>query len=332
MDAIAAVTAPDPYPFYAELARRPPLHHDERLGMRIAARGDTIAAVLGSPLCAVRPAGQPVPPALVGTFAGEIFARLVRQNDGPRHAALRPATRVLADVAPARPAARLADIHELPHLARSWPARALAPLLGIDEDVSAAVDDLARAFAPGAPPDAVRRGDAAARALAAAVDAAPGGRLRAASLAAAPAPREVVIANLVGLLVQAHDATAGLIGGAALALARGAAHTADRAVSFAARHDPPVHNTRRFVLQDGVVAGVPVARGETILVVLAAAPGSGFGHGPHACPGEALARAMATAAAAAVLASGVELAPLRDGVRYRPSQNTRVIAEVTRTA
>ena len=37
------------------------------------------------------------------------------------------------------------------------------------------------------------------------------------------------------------------------------------------RHDPPVHNTRRFIAADGAIAGQRVAAGDTVLVVLAAA-------------------------------------------------------------
>ena len=49
-----------------------------------------------------------------------------------------------------------------------------------------------------------------------------------------------------------------------------------------------------------------------------------FGVGPHACPGEALAVAIAEAGVASLLAAGVEPAALLDGVTYRPSVNTRI--------
>src|SRR5688572_31366566 len=82
-DPIAAVTHADPYPYYARLAEAP-LHRDERLGLWVAA-GAAAAAVLTSPRCAVRPADEPVPRALVDTPAGALFARLLRQRDGARH-------------------------------------------------------------------------------------------------------------------------------------------------------------------------------------------------------------------------------------------------------
>jgi cytochrome P450 len=49
-----------------------------------------------------------------------------------------------------------------------------------------------------------------------------------------------------------------------------------------------------------------------------------FGTGPHACPGEAIATAIAEAGVAALLASGVEPARLAANVTYRHSGNTRV--------
>lgn len=307
LDPITAVVDPDPYPYYATLRARPALAVDATHGVRLAARSEDIAAVLTSELVAVRPPSQPVPPALAGSAAGALFARLVRQSDGPRHAQLRPAVeRALAPLRVERcPVAPPREARDLPRFALEAPSRTLGAALGLDHPTLVEhVDALARAFAPGATPD-VAAADAAARVL---LEAAAGS------------------ADAVGLLVQAHEATAGLIGAALLALARGAAAGAEAAVGHAARHDPPVHNTRRFVIRDGVIAGQSVGAGDTILVVLAAAPELGFGAGGHACPGERLARAMARAAVEATLAAGVDLWPLRDGVSYRPSRNTRVVA------
>ena len=85
-DPIAAVTHPDPYPFYAGLVAGRPLYRDEALGLWVAASAEAVTAVLASDLCRVRPPAEPVPRALVDTPAGEIF-RSPRADDrrpGPR--------------------------------------------------------------------------------------------------------------------------------------------------------------------------------------------------------------------------------------------------------
>ena len=186
-----------------------------------------------------------------------------------------------------------------------------------------------------------------------------------------------LLANLVGLLSQTYEATAGLLGNALIARQRqidaagasavgsvfGGASTTSAAsattatdtngagarcdaqlggapahdgprwaaalVAAVSRDDPPVQNTRRFVARDCVVAGTPLLAGQTVLVLLAAAnrdPAGagavfGFGHGAHACPGHALACAIATGA----LQAAAELPlPARLAWRYRPSHNGRI--------
>src|SRR5207248_11257992 len=108
--------------------------------------------------------------------------------------------------------------------------------------------------------------------------------------------------------------------------------------------DAPVQNTRRWVAADGVVAGRPMKSGDAILLVLAAAnhdaavntsperfdPGRRertaftFGVGSHACPGEAIAAAIALAGVQAVLAAGLDPERVAGDVRYRPSANVRM--------
>ncbi len=162
-----------------------------------------------------------------------------------------------------------------------------------------------------------------------------------------------VVANAIGFLTQAYEATAGLIGNTLLALA---AHPdllaqVERAPALLSevirevlRYDPPVQNTRRFIAADGSVAGRRMAAGDTVLVVLAAANHDAaanpaperfdvarasrrtftLGAGVHACPGEQLAVTIARAGVEQLLARGVALAPLAEAVTYRPSGNLRV--------
>src|ERR1700704_2197965 len=95
-DPIAAVTHPDPYPYYADLLARKPIYRDEALGLWIASSAAAVGAVLGSDRCRVRPPAEPVPNALLGSPAADIFRHLVRMNDGPGHCPVKRAvTRTL---------------------------------------------------------------------------------------------------------------------------------------------------------------------------------------------------------------------------------------------
>ena len=77
-DPIAAVTHPDPYPWYRQLARTRPFHYDATLKLWVAASASAVAEVLDHPDARVRPLSQPVPPALAGGPAGDLFGRLVQ--------------------------------------------------------------------------------------------------------------------------------------------------------------------------------------------------------------------------------------------------------------
>jgi cytochrome P450 len=161
-----------------------------------------------------------------------------------------------------------------------------------------------------------------------------------------------IIANGIGFLSQAYEATAGLIGNTLLALASRAearsaavAHPSylDNAIQETLRYDPPIQNTRRFLAQDGIVAGQEMQAGATILLVLAAAnrdpqanPAPAhfdlwrknrrsftFGLGAHACPGEALAPIIAKAGVEQLMAADIWPHP-RAAVVYRRSANARV--------
>ncbi|MEU8529812.1 isocitrate lyase/phosphoenolpyruvate mutase family protein, partial [Streptomyces sp. NPDC048629] len=105
-------------------------------------------------------------------------------------------------------------------------------------------------------------------------------------------------ALLICLLVQACDATAGLV--RAAASARDGRTLVDALVAETLHREPPVRATRREALADAVVGGCPAARGTTLLLDLtASAPGLDplpFGHGPRPCPGSAQALALACGA------------------------------------
>src|SRR5262245_40231524 len=84
-DPITAVTHPDPYDYYADLVARKPHYYDDQLKLWVAASAGAVTDVLTNDLCRVRPATEPVPEALLGSPAAEIFRHLVRMDDGERH-------------------------------------------------------------------------------------------------------------------------------------------------------------------------------------------------------------------------------------------------------
>ena len=371
-DAIAAVTHANPYPWYAVLRSGPALVRDERLRLWVASRADTVRDLLSHEALRVRPPAEPVPAAIRDTPAGEVFGRLVRMNDGPRHANHKPVLqRALAGLdlaAVHRAALRIADrlpAAPLSDACLALPVQVVAHLLGIRDEALSCTADRTREFVACLSPLSTKvqldaAGDAAAVLMRGfdrlVTDSpAPGGPLLAAVKAESPdIASRTLRANLVGLLSQTCEATAGLLGNSLVALAREPGLRRRLGATWAllpgmveevARHDPSVQNTRRFVAHPTTVAGVELAPGDAVLLVLGAAnrdpmlnpaPATfelmrtnrrslGFGHGRHACPGEALAHTITAAGLEGWLARGLDTDALPErGWDYRPSVNARI--------
>jgi cytochrome P450 len=290
-------------------------------------------------------------------------------TDGPRQQALKRAVMATLgslDRTAAEPsrlwARRLtAEITEPAEIGFRLPAHVLGTLLGVLPDdlskLTSWVGDFALAVAPGSSPEQVERGREAAGHLLGLFRSLPDEGLLATltreARNAGQDDEDVIHANAIGFLFQAYDSTAGLIGNALLALAarpdlcRQAAGDPDllrQVLLEVLRCDPPVQNTRRFVVRDGLILDRPVKEGDAILVVLAAAnrdPAANpdpdrfdvrrenrrlftFGIGPHACPGETLATTIAQAGIEAMLQAGVDIEGLAGNFTYRPSANGRI--------
>lgn len=338
-DAVQAATHPDPYPWYRRLRETQPLAYDAPLKLWVAADAQTVMEALAHPQLRVRPPVEPVPAALAGSPAGEVFARLVRMNDGEFHARHRPQVSAQAQgfslqaaAAAGREAARaLAGRGSADGLLSAVPVRAMAQLLGIApqqlQETTHWVQSFVAGIAPGADASAVAQANLAAAALMAQGEAMGMDAVRA--------------ANRIAFMQQALDATAGLLGNTLLAL-REDSSLADQplheVVAEVARWNPSVQNTRRFAARDVELGGQHIREGQGILLLLASANrdpvlnaepdrlwpgrphlrGLGFGSGAHACPGEALAIAIAAAA----------LPEIKGGIGahtgYRPLPNARV--------
>jgi len=352
-DAVAAVSHPDPYPWYAQLREGPPLRFDAALGLWVAGRAGVVCRALGHPALRVRPPGAPVPPGLAGTPAGALFAQLVRWNDGAVHAEHKPALQALLSAfdddavrAATRRAAQRLGPCPLDELCFGLPVASLAALLGFADDALDTLVQATRRLAEGLAPSSSAAQWAAASAAALALQDAAG------TLRAAVGRSAAFRTNLAGLLVQGCDASAALLGNALAALARRpdlrTLLGADPAslpgfVAEVARHDAPVQNTRRFAAEAMDFEDVRLAPGDGLLLVLAAAQRDPalhpaperfdlgrtehhllcFGQGAHRCPGQAIALMIAAAALGCLLPRfGDGMLPLPAG--YRLSANCRI--------
>lgn len=217
-------------------------------------------------------------------------------------------------------------------IARAVPVGLLAEVIGLPGTPVDAVTAVARAYHPATKADRV-----ANRALALLVDACGG-------------VADEATAARIGLLVQACDATAGLVGNALLAVLRGEFDCpAEAIVAETLRHDPPVRSTRRAAAVDVQLPGLEVAAETLVQLDLAAAnrdvavfpdpdrfdpardrPGRHltFGAGPHSCPG----RAHAVAIAAGIVDAARTCRLVRQDVGYEPSANLRVPARLVVTS
>ncbi|TQS29358.1 cytochrome P450 [Microbispora sp. KK1-11] len=330
----------------------PPAGEDRRL-----TRHADVRAVLADPrfLVPAAPAAQP------GAGMAWLRGAVSRFSNGAEHARRRARVTGLLDAldpvrlrreACERTGAELAGgarVDVMARIARRVPVGVLATRLGVPEDrreeVVAAVTAMAAAYhlppAPGAAP-AGDAGDAAVGVLAAA-------------LSEGEEPEPGLLAAVAGALVQACDATAGLVGNTLAAVARLPADLSVRwpveaLLTETLRWDPPVRLTRRVAAEDATAGGVPVPAGAVLVLDLAAANRDpevfpdphrfdparfhqgrgesgghlGFGSGIRHCPGERAALALAAGVLEAAL--GHRLADPE--IPYEPSPNLRVPARL----
>ncbi len=268
----------------------------------IASSAASVKAVLGNPACRVRPVAEPVPAAIVGSAAGEVFGHLVRMNEGLRHDVPKLALqRFLAAVDLERVQARTEALafkvagegtlraEALSRWAFEVPVMAVADLLGFAEaelpQVARWMADFVACLSPlSTPAQLAAAGDAASALLARfaelvqAAATQPGSALARLQQEAAQAgwhDAQALLCNAVGLLSQTYEATAGLIGNsiAALATRPGLLDAMEREpgqllpmAHEVSRYDPSIHNTRRFVAEATEVAGVSVQAGDVLLL------------------------------------------------------------------
>jgi len=265
-----------------------------------------VRAILADPAYVVPPA----PPASeVGTLAW-LRAHVTRFCEGEAHdRRLALAEREIAGLDPAslrRTAAELTAAELARHknsepidvmpLARRVPAAALASGLGLAQaDIGGAVDAMLRAVSGYLNPDLA--GPDADRSVAFLVKTFGPGEPEA-------------LANRIGLLMQACDATAALIGNALIA-AFADEGTVEEIIARTLACDPPTLRTRRLS-PDGELVTLDIS-------------GCTFGAGRRPCPGAD----EATALAAGVLDATLACCELADQqIDYLPSPNLRMPASL----
>lgn len=316
-----------------------------------------------------------MPVAISAGPAGKIFGQLVRMTDGElQQRAKRSLERALGELDTARVAKtavttalagaeQTASAEGLNNWIFSTPVVTVAVLVGFQTGgVAQYLADFVASLSPLSQPVQIDRAHEVATLL----------RSEAAALVGAPAGKKPFIdslrrqacregwmdeggmaGNLVGLLSQTYEATAGLIGNSIVALNQ-MPHLEEqvmqtengwlRLVEEVSRFDSPVQNTRRFAAQPMTIEGIELAPGAAILLVLGAANRDplvnenpdevmlgrtaprvySYSRGAHACPGQKLAQTIASEALAQLwLVRGVGWHRDLQWI-YRPSVNGRL--------
>jgi cytochrome P450 len=357
-NAIEAVRHHDPYPYYRRLRERQPLFFDASLGLWVASSAAAVRCALAHPGLRVRPSHEPVPAALVGAAAGDIFALLVRMNDGPFHVRAKPEVMAAAQALRLSQAAELAALMALRlqqklapnELLRQLPVQVMASALGVAEydldDVTRWIDAFTRGIAAGASAEAIGHANNAAAHL-----------LDFWKRRGYGPPQA---AHRIGLMQQSLDATAALFGNTAVLLSRRpelaavlsrSQASARELVAEVSRWDAPIQNTRRFAAKPLRLLDVAIDAGQGVLLVLAGAnrdeainsrpdvfdagrsdrQSLTFGGGTHACPANTIAIEIVAAGARSMWASGRFDSYFRPSGAYAPLPNARLPLFVDRS-
>jgi cytochrome P450 len=375
MTPFEAPTHADPYVYYSGLRRQNGLLFDADLRLWIASSAKAVEAILWHPDCRVRPLNEPIPPAIAQGVAGIIFGRLMRMNEGPQHLcprmAIEPAlasaeTESIADIVSRVVETLDNPVENLDELMFTLPVSVIAALIGLPfsrlQEVAKLTRDFVACLSPLSSEIQLDEANSGATRLSQLFSALLSNDDESSRFlshiwggceATAWRDHDALIANLIGLLSQTCEATAGLIGNTVVALHRNPDLIEDMQptpmlvadlVAEVARYDSPVQNTRRFVAKRCSIAGSVLEAGDTVLLLLASAnrdpcanpdPDSfllkriqrrtfSFGSGRHECPGQQLALTIASEAILAWLHRQPASSARPYRWSYLPSLNGRI--------
>lgn len=386
---LALPSHPDPYPAYQWHVSQNKIRFDEGAQCWVVAQFEVVQEILASPQFIVRPLSAQVPPPIVGSSAGELFSLLIRMNEGDKHHLgkrvlqtslnqldLLQLDAIIAEVI--ENLSQLYDVNKIDEL-NAWMNRlavsVIAKLYGFSDTevdkICLWINEFVSCFSPISTPAQLDAASQSAVSLmnnfqdllsnADSVSLSFLHQLQAEAKAIGWDSSSALLANLIGMLSQSYEASAGLMGNSLIALHRDPTlytelrHDLEKIpqlIREVARLDSPVQNTRRFVKEDINFHGASLRSGDCILLLLAAAnrdPAGNsdaekfilnrrdrrlvsFSYGRHACPGESLAVRIASAGVLHILtclahdsSNQTEVYPLAHlHWAYRPSANGRL--------
>jgi cytochrome P450 len=370
-----------PYPFYRAIRERADFYFDTERQLWIASSAKIVREILSSADCVVRPPHDQIPANILGGSAGEVFAHLIRMNEGNAHqpgkqvlkTSLRTidfsqtqffSQQLLQELSGTLP---LKNCDQLNTWLMRFPVSVVASICGFSRSalpqVAYWVSDFVACLSPLSSSEQVLSAHKAAAHLQAsfikllqesnAQAASFLARLQTETVQQGWQSSDAIVCNLIGLLSQTYEATAGLIGNSIVTLHAMPAlrdhlikhpEELNNFIEEVVRFDPPVQNTRRFVTRDIIIGDQELKSGDAILLLLAAANRDPqvnlhpdefqlhrkerisftFSHGRHQCPGQQLALAISAYAVSYVLKNSTPAEWRGLQWQYRASLNGRI--------
>ncbi|WP_292936833.1 cytochrome P450 [Noviherbaspirillum sp.] len=350
----------DPYALYARMRAVHPVCHDERKDIWAAYSHAGCKRILAASTAHI-PA--PETTALLNAPAAMLAANLARLGNPPEHAARREAVLRLFRVMQPLPASELletllgrtrsAEIDWVDAVCKKLPALAVMTAFGFPvsaiERILPRIAALTKIMLPHPSQQQLAELNDAASEVCSLVEQhfQEADVLR--SLADDDACRTMYVSNLIGLLIQSHDAGRGILGNSLLHALQHPNIVQGRhwqkMVIETLRFDSPIQNTRRVLTEAIEIDGIVIPAGQSVLVVLAAANRDpsvfahpdqyditrsnngdhlSFGAGAHLCAAQHFSVRLAADVLASLFAGGRRVHLLQSRIAYEPMVNARL--------